>query len=253
MRGLAFTPAQQRLTMAVAGVSLIPADFTSESIDPPRIAASLAGRRSSAMVRRGSYVASVDARRHPVLLVELLGDPRRIRELLVQRLPVADAAAQQLGPGGDRWLSDREIVMTRVFDAPRNLVFDAYTPSSSPRWRAELHRATTSSPSCWHRARWKRHGDERNAPSHAPQHRHSPDARARSEDAVALASGRGLAGRVLLRIPRRGDTPPHHPGRPPRRSDRSHRSLAGARLPLLQGPRRRWRSVHLAPRPRVAP
>src|SRR2546422_4437793 len=104
MRGLAFTPAQQRLTMAVAGVSLIPAAFTSESMDAPRIAASLPGRRRAAMARRarhGLYVASVDARRHPALLVELLGDPRRIRELLVQRLPVADAAAQELGPGGD--------------------------------------------------------------------------------------------------------------------------------------------------------
>src|SRR5207245_4540217 len=35
------------------------------------------------------------------LLVELVGGPRRIRELLVQRLPVADAAPQELGPGGD--------------------------------------------------------------------------------------------------------------------------------------------------------
>jgi uncharacterized protein YndB with AHSA1/START domain len=32
-------------------------------------------------------------------------------------------------------LSDREIVMTRVFDAPRELVFKAYTdPQSIPRW-----------------------------------------------------------------------------------------------------------------------
>lgn len=32
-------------------------------------------------------------------------------------------------------LSDREIVMTRVFDAPRNLVFDAYTkPELLKRW-----------------------------------------------------------------------------------------------------------------------
>src|SRR2546428_14086388 len=31
--------------------------------------------------------------------------------------------------------SDREIVMTRVFDAPRNLVFDAYTkPDLLKRW-----------------------------------------------------------------------------------------------------------------------
>jgi len=31
--------------------------------------------------------------------------------------------------------SDREIVMTRVFDAPRNLVFDAYTkPELLKRW-----------------------------------------------------------------------------------------------------------------------
>jgi hypothetical protein len=31
--------------------------------------------------------------------------------------------------------SDREIVMTRVFDAPRNLVFDAWTkPEHLPRW-----------------------------------------------------------------------------------------------------------------------
>jgi len=35
-----------------------------------------------------------------LLLVELVGGPRRSRALLVQRLPVADAAPQELGPGG---------------------------------------------------------------------------------------------------------------------------------------------------------
>src|SRR5207245_5079215 len=54
------------------------------------------------------------------------------------------------------------------------------TPSSSPRWRAESRRATTSSPSCWRRAVRKRHGDERNASSaaHPPKHRRRPRRRA---------------------------------------------------------------------------
>src|SRR5439155_25652838 len=101
MSGLAFTPAQQRLTMALAGVSLIPA-FASEPMDAPRIAASLTGRRRAVACRpQGGEGVKAPCAASPVLLVELVVGPRRIRELLVQRLPVADAAPQELGPGGD--------------------------------------------------------------------------------------------------------------------------------------------------------
>jgi hypothetical protein len=88
--------------------------------------------------------------------------------------------------------SDREIVMTRVFNAPRELVFDAYTKPelvkrclgafggwtlpicacatsrakppmrcSSPRWRAESRRATTSLPNCSRPARSGERDDDR--------------------------------------------------------------------------------------------
>lgn len=40
--------------------------------------------------------------------------------------------------------SDREIVMTRVFDAPRPLVFEAYTnPTHIPKWWGRRHTTTT--------------------------------------------------------------------------------------------------------------
>lgn len=44
-------------------------------------------------------------------------------------------AAQKIGETTFTTPSDREIVMTRVFDAPRALVFDAYTnPEHLPHW-----------------------------------------------------------------------------------------------------------------------
>src|SRR5437899_11589580 len=84
MRGLAFTPAQQRLTMAVADVTLTPAAFASESIDSPRIAASLAGRRRAAVllpsVREGARQPRRGGRRGPP-----------------QRPPLGDVGAERSG------------------------------------------------------------------------------------------------------------------------------------------------------------
>ena len=61
--------------------------------------------------------------------------------------------------------SDREIVMTRVFDAPRNLVFDAYTKpelsSAGSECSAAIRCRSSHAPQYWRRAQVVRLGGHR--------------------------------------------------------------------------------------------
>src|SRR2546425_11744266 len=97
MSGLASTPAQQRLTMALAGVAPTPATLASE---PMSIVTWAMANSPGRDLVSDAHERDMDARRHRWLVVELGRRPRRIRELLVQRLSVADATAQEPGPGG---------------------------------------------------------------------------------------------------------------------------------------------------------